>query len=117
MVAGVQQQRQVDTVSNAVLPSPSCKQGSSSRPRTSPADARGAGTGRQEVAERQEDSIRRLFGGRPDAQKVGGAGRRFCVKVSTWQVVLHQEYADRAGGKSLTILKGPWYRPRRSGGD
>jgi hypothetical protein len=37
-----------------------------------------------------------------------GAGRRFCVKVSTWRVVLHQEYADRAGGRSLTILKGPW---------
>jgi hypothetical protein len=32
------------------------------------------GIGRQEVAERQEDPIRRLFGGRPDAQKVGAQG-------------------------------------------
>jgi hypothetical protein len=65
---------QVDTLSNTVLPSQGCKQGSSSGPRTSPDDASGVGIGRQEVAERQQDSIRRLFGGRPDAQKLGAQG-------------------------------------------
>jgi len=71
--------RRVDTLSNPVLPSPSCKQGSSSRPRTSP--------------ERRRRRRHRKTGGRraprgfdptavrwPSWRPAGpGAGRRFCV--------------------------------------
>jgi len=66
--------RRVDTLSNPVLPSPSCKQGSSSRPRTSPERRRRRRHRKTGGRRAPRGFVRRLFGGRPDAQKVGAQG-------------------------------------------
>jgi hypothetical protein len=78
-------------------------------------DASGVGNGRQEVAERQEDSIRRLRWPSRRPRESGCGAALLCDGVDVAGGT-PQGVRSGAGGKSLTISTGPWYRPRRSGG-